>query len=117
MLLRSGMRKLLSSQEKQSHAGKKSGTVRADRADKRRQVVKAAFNRLPRACQMQPYSDQAIDALQAECTKLPGRINDDFAEDYDNLVELVSAGYPIKIQVPRETLRKDMIKLGIRSKL
>jgi hypothetical protein len=106
-------------QERNQHrnAGKKSGSVRADRADVRRLIVRAAFNRLLPKYQMQPYSDEAIDALQEECTKMPARIKSLDDEDFDSLFSLVMDGHKIQIQVPRETLIKDMKKLGIHSKL
>jgi hypothetical protein len=94
-------------------AGKKSGSVRAGRAQIRHLVVKAAFARLRRPYQVQPYSDEAIDALQAECTKMPSiELNGD---DFDSLVSLLLDGQKITIDVPRETLKKDMKQLGIRS--
>lgn len=102
-------------QSQRTKAGKKSGSVRAERAEIRRLVVKAAFARLPRSYQAQPYSDEAIDALETECTKIPSiELNGD---DFDSLVKLMVAGQKITLEVPRETLKKDMKRLGIRSKL
>jgi hypothetical protein len=99
----------------QRNAGKKSGSVRAKSATIRRLIVKAAFARLPRPYQMQPYSDDAIDALQTECTKTPSiELNGD---DFDTLLSMMLAGEKITVEIPRETLKKDMKKLGIRSKL
>lgn len=95
------------------NAGTKSGSVRSKRAEIRRLVVKAAFARLRRPYQVQPYSDEAIDALQAECTKIPSiGLNGD---DFDSLVSLLLDGQKITLEVPRETLKKDMKWLGIRS--
>jgi hypothetical protein len=99
------------------NAGKKSGSVRSDRANVRRLIVKAAFSRLPPRYQMQPYSDEAIDALQEECTKMPARIRFADDDDFDCLFSLAMDGHNIQIQMPRETLLKDMKQLGIRSKL
>jgi hypothetical protein len=100
----------------QRNAGKKSASVRAERADVRRLIVKAAFSRLLSKYQMQPYSDEAIGALQEECTKMPARIKYPDDEDFDCLFSLAMDGHKIQIQVPRETLIKDMKQLGIRSK-
>jgi hypothetical protein len=98
----------------QRNAGKKSGSVRAELAKIRLLVVKAAFARLRRSYQVQPYSDEAIDALQAECTKTPSiELNGD---DFDRLLSLMLDGKKITLDVPRETLRKDMQLLGIRSR-
>jgi hypothetical protein len=104
-------------QGQQRDAGKKSASVRAAGAEIRRLIVKCAFNRLPPKYQMQPYSDEAIDALQEECTKMPGRIRFPDDEDFDCLFSLAMDGHKIQIMVPRETLIKDMKRLGIRSKL
>ncbi len=102
-------------QHQRAKAGKKSGSVRAERAEIRRLVVKAAFARLGPSYQAQPYSDEAIDALETECTKIPStELNGD---DFDSLVKLMVAGQKITLEVPRETLKKDMKRLGIRSKL
>jgi hypothetical protein len=102
-------------QGQQRDAGKKSGAVRAEHAETRRLVVKAAFARLRRPYQMQPYSDETIDALQAECTKTPSiELNGD---DFSSLLSLLLDGKKITLDVPRETLKKDMKKLGIQSKL
>ena len=102
-------------QSQRRNAGKKSGSVRAERAEIRRLVVKAAFARLPRHYQIQPYSDAAIDALQVECTKTPSPEHN--GDDFDSLLLLILADKEITLDVPRETLKKDMMKLGIRSKL
>jgi hypothetical protein len=103
-------------QTQHSNAGKKSASARAGRAAVRRLIVEAAFNRLPPQYRMQPYSDKAIDALQVECTRMPGRIKCPDDVDFDCLLSLMINGHKIQIQVPRETLIKDMKQLGIRSK-
>lgn len=82
----------------------------------RRLIVKAAFNRLLPKYRLQPYSDEAIDELQKECTRMPGPIKFPEDEDFDCLFSLVMEGHEIRIEVPRETLIKDMKQLGIRSK-
>jgi hypothetical protein len=99
-----------------SNAGKKSASARAGRAGVRRLIVKAAFNRLLPKYRLQPYSDEAIGALQEECTRMPGPIKFPDDEDFDCLFSLVMDGHNIQIEVTRETLIKDMKQLGIRSK-
>jgi hypothetical protein len=101
-------------QSQHANAGRKSGAVRLASADIRRLIIKAAFNRLAKKYHMQPYSDDAIDALQEECTKMP----DPDDEDWYRLFRLAMDGHKITIHVPRDTLIDDMKKkLGIRSKL
>jgi hypothetical protein len=107
------MAKLSSSQ--QSNAGKTSGLVRAKSAEIRRFIVKAAFARLPRSFHTTPYADLAVEALQLECKNSPSIEKND--EEFDRFVSLAVAGHPITMDVPIETLKKDMKRLGIRSKL
>jgi hypothetical protein len=76
-------------------AGKKSGLLRRRRAGLRHLFVKVAFNRLKRPYQIQPFSDQSIDALQEEYRKL-------LAEGGDP--ELLMARAPFKAD--RDTLIK-----------
>jgi len=62
---------LRTAEEKQKKmAGKRSGLIRACRAEVRRRLVKAAFDRLDSLQQFFPYSEQSIDALQKECHKI-----------------------------------------------
>jgi hypothetical protein len=108
------------SQAEKRAAGKKSGVKRKGRAEIRRYFVKVAFERLkPVAYQMQPYSDDSIDALEVEYRQLlaeslaeakPEASAERRAED---LRRLMSAA-PFKAD--RETLIKDMKQLGIRSR-
>jgi hypothetical protein len=107
------------SQAKKSAAGKKSGVKRKARAEIRRYFVKVAFGRLKPAYQMQPFSDHSIDALEVEYRKLlaeslaeaePAASAESRAE---GLRRLRSAA-PFKAD--RETLIKDMKRIGIRSR-
>jgi hypothetical protein len=98
----------------QRDAGKKSGSKRAELAKIRLLVVKAAFGRLSRPNQMQPSSLDTIKALQEECTKIPSIERN--GDDFDSLVSLLLDGKTITLDVPRETLRKDLQLLGIRSR-
>ena len=88
-------------------SGKQSGFIRAGRAEIRRYFVKVAFGRLKPANQIQPYSDYSLDALEVEYRRL-------LAEDGHDPDQLMSAA-PFKAD--RETLTKDLKRLGIRSKL
>jgi hypothetical protein len=87
-------------------AGDKSGAMRAGRAEVRRHFVKTAFERLNTPFQTQPFSEHSIDALQVEYERL-------LAEGGNDAKELMSAA-PFKAD--RETLRKDLKALGIRSR-
>jgi hypothetical protein len=92
-------------QEKQKvAAGKKSGAVRAQRQDLRRDFVKAAFDRLKPAHRSQPYSDHSIDALEKEYRSL-------LAEGGDP--DLLMSAAPFKAS--RETLIDDLKAIGVRS--
>ena len=63
---------------------------------------------------LEPYSDDAFEALKLECTKMPSiELNGD---DFHSLTTLLLDGHKIQINVPRDTLKKDMIHLGIRSR-
>jgi histone H3/H4 len=86
-----------------SIAGTASGKKRKSYRDLRLNFVKAAFDRLKKAYQGQPFSDDSIDALQEEYQKL-------FGENAEVLLEIS----PFKAS--RKTLKKDMKALGIRSK-
>jgi hypothetical protein len=93
-------------QNQRKAAGKKSAIVRATGAEKRRLIVKRAFQQLdPLSLQrMQPNSADTMDALKAA---------------YDR--ELIKAGYDLKsltgppFKVRDETLRSDLKRLGFRS--
>jgi hypothetical protein len=107
------------SQAEKRAAGKKSGLKRRGRADIRRHFVEVAFRRLKPANQMQPYSDHSVDALKMEYRKL---LAESLAEAEpeasvesrsEGLRQLMSAS-PFKAD--RETLIKDMKRLGIRSR-
>jgi hypothetical protein len=87
-------------------AGRSSGMARAGRADIRRHFVKVAFDRLKPTYRMQPYSDHSVEALEQEYRHL-------LAESGEDAAALMSAS-PFK--ATRETLVKDLKKLGIRSK-
>jgi hypothetical protein len=105
----------------QSDAGKKSGSVRAYPAKVRHIMLKAAFKRQPKAYQVQPYSNEALDALQLEACKFPTHAELD-ERDFDALVSLVLAMYrpnkPFRnmVTASRGTLLKVMQALGIQSK-
>jgi hypothetical protein len=105
----------------QSDAGKKSGTVRACPAKVRHIMLKAAFKRQPKAYQVQPYSNEALDALQREACKFPAHAELD-ERDFDALVSLVLAMCRPKkssrnmLTAARGTLLKNMQALGIQSK-
>jgi hypothetical protein len=86
-----------------STAGTASGKKRKFYTDLRRNFVKAAFGRLKKAYQGQPFSDHSIDALQEEYRNL-------FGDDANVLLK------SLPFKASRETLIKDMKALGIRSK-
>jgi hypothetical protein len=99
-------------QKTQKHmAGKKSGSMRAGRAKIRLLYVQAAFDRLKPAYRRQPFSEDSIFALQAEYRKVIAESGDP-AESYD--ADLLMSAAPFKAD--RETLKKDMKLLGIRSR-
>jgi hypothetical protein len=91
-------------------AGKKSGSMRAGRAKLRLLFVRAAFDRLKPAYQMQPFSDHSISALKAEYRKVVAESGDPTAP-HD--ADLLMSASPFKAD--RETLIKDLKVLGIRS--
>ena len=129
------------STSKKRMAGKNSGVRRAKLATLRRFLVLAAFERLKPTYQMQPFSDEAIDALEEEFrrpTKRSSDLNLDLPLDEDEVIvpsrlrspsgkltslldEAVSVALegtsdvrsPFKAS--RETLIKDLKALGIRS--
>ncbi len=129
-------------EEQQKTAGKKSGRLRAERAEIRRIFVKAAFKGLKPSYQMQPFSNDSIKALQEEYLNLLKLLVKDhdgsdllmaatlFVEktfagqpayqkqllaEYRSLVgPLITGAAPFKVD--RDTLIKDLKALGIRSK-
>jgi hypothetical protein len=98
-------------QLKKRTAGKKSALMRAGRASLRLLFVKEAFGRLKPAHRIQPFSEHSMDALQAKYREVIAE-SDDPAAPYD-ADQLMSAA-PFKAD--RDTLKKDLILLGIRSK-
>jgi hypothetical protein len=96
-------------------AGKASGIKRAEQAKRRQSRVMSAFARLKPTYQMQPYSNDAIDALEQE---LRGgnpytRGGKFFVECY---VLPIASDILRKHILNRDTLIKDLKALGIRSK-
>jgi hypothetical protein len=98
-------------QLKKKMAGKKSGLARAGRAGLRLPFVKEAFGRLKAAHRIQPFSEHSLDALQAKYREVIAE-SDDPATSYD--ADLLMSAAPFKAD--RDTLKKDLILLGIRSK-
>jgi BarA-like signal transduction histidine kinase len=98
-------------QLKKRTAGKKSGLARAGRASLRLPFVKEAFGRLKPAHRMQPFSEHSMRALQVKYREVIAE-GDDPATSYD--AELLMAAAPFKAD--RDTLKRDLILLGIRSK-
>jgi hypothetical protein len=96
---------------KKMTAGKKSGLVRAGRAALRLAFVKEAYGRLKPAYRMEPFSEHSMDALQAKYREVIAE-SDDPAAPYD--ADLLMSAAPFKAD--RDTLKKDLILLGIRSK-
>jgi hypothetical protein len=92
-------------------AGKKSGLVRAGRATLRLPFVKEAYDRLKPAYRMEPFSEHSLDTLQAKYREVIAE-SDDPAAPYD--ADLLMSAAPFKAD--RDTLKKDLIRLGIRSK-
>ena len=119
------------STSKKRMAGKSSGVRRAKLAKLRQFMVLCAFQRLKLTYQMQPFSEEAIDALDEE---LRGPRSDEdevviprrrvFSDKREELLlrEAISVLLERKPGQPwryasRETLIKDLKALGIRSKL
>lgn len=122
-------------------AGKSSGVRRAKLAKLRQFFVLAAFERLIPTYQMQPFSDEAIDALEEEFrrqTKRSPDLNLDLSPDHyefivpsrrrptsDKLTALLDEAVSVALEgasnarspfkASRETLIKDLKALGIRS--
>jgi hypothetical protein len=92
-------------QNQKKAAGQKSGFMRGGRTAIRRHFIKTAFKRLEPAYRAQPYSDHSIDALKREYREL-------LAGDGFDSAALMSRA-PFKAD--RETLKKDLKALGIRS--
>src|SRR4029453_6333960 len=102
-------------------AGKKSGAVRAQRQDLRRDFVKAAFDRLKPAHRSQPYSDHSIDALEKEYRRLLAEgdsrpLGARVVGVKPTLLDpdLLTSAAPFK--AGRETLIDDLKAIGVRSK-
>lgn len=96
---------------KKRTAGKKSGLVRAVRAALRLPFVQEAYDRLKRAYQKEPFSELSMDELQVKYREVIAE-SDDPAAPYD--ADLLMSAAPFKAD--RDTLKKDLIRLGIRSK-
>jgi hypothetical protein len=92
-------------------AGKASGIKRAKLAERRRSSVLAAFLRLKKAHQTQPYSDESLDALEEEL-RSGARHGKFFIECYyvRNASEIIQKRTP-----SRDTIIKDLKALGVRS--
>jgi hypothetical protein len=86
-------------------AGQKSGRKRKGRAELRRDFVKAAFEGLKPSYRVNPYADASIDALIEAYRQL--------ATDGGHYPEILKSA-PFKAK--RETLKKDLKMLGIKSK-
>ena len=97
---------------KKKTAGKKSGLARAGRAKLRLLFVKEAYDRLKPASRMEPFSEHSMDALQAKYREVIAESGDP-AAPFD--ADLLMSAAPFKAD--RDTLKKDLILLGIRSKL
>jgi hypothetical protein len=102
---------------KKKAAGRKSGRSRAGLAMMRRSLVREAHARLNPTQRAHPYSDTSIDALRQEYLQLlaPG------AKALDLWMPLMLAALSEKDRttlrkVGRETLKKDLKTLDIRSK-
>jgi hypothetical protein len=104
-------------QHKKREAGKRSAMRRAGLAQMRHSLIQVARPRLERTYQNHPYSNEAIDALRDEiCKLLSGTINPP-----DVLISLILKALSGRDKtflrgISRETLKKDMKTLGIRSK-
>jgi hypothetical protein len=92
-------------------AGKKSGFGRAGRAKLRLLFVKEAYDRLKPAHRLEPFSEHSIDALQAKYREVIAESGDPGAP-FD--ADLLMSAAPFKAD--RDTLKKDLIRLDIRSK-
>lgn len=103
--------KAAAEQLKKRKAGKKSGLVRAGRAALRLPFVQEAYDRLKPAHQMQPSSDHSLDALQVKYREVIAESSDP-AVPFD--ADLLMTAAPFKAD--RDALRKDLLRLGIRSK-
>jgi hypothetical protein len=117
---------------KKRKAGKSSGVRRAKLAKLRQWAVLSAFKRLKPRYQMQPFSEEAIDALEEELRKSPSDEDEvDIRKRWspsepheeklftETIHILLESGKPVLAprHTSRETLKKDLKALGIRSKL
>ena len=94
-------------------AGEKSGFIRRVRADVRRLFVKAAFDRLKPAFRKQPFADDSLDELMEQYKiEITSYIKD--TRERANEAKFRMSASPFKAD--RDTLRKDLLRLGIRSK-
>jgi hypothetical protein len=103
--------KLKNEKPKKKAAGKKSGLARAGRAKLRLLFVKEAYDRLKPASRMEPFSEHSMDALQAKYREVIAESGDP-AAPFD--ADLLMSAAPFKAN--RDTLKNDLILLGIRSK-
>jgi hypothetical protein len=103
--------KIAGKKAKSKVAGKKSGSLRKGRADVRLLFVKAAFESLKPAFRKQPFADQSLDALMEQYRL---EITHHNPTDRVKEAKLLMSAAPFKAD--RDTLKKDLLRLGIRSK-
>jgi hypothetical protein len=98
------LRRAATQQSQKRRAGKRSGQMRAYRAEERRRLVKAAFYTLEPQDQYYPFSRDTINALEKAYRLLLSRSNLD--------PDLLSS---LAFKVNRPKLIKDLQRLGIQS--
>jgi hypothetical protein len=103
--------KLRNEKPRNKAAGKQSGLVRAGRANLRLLFVKEAYDRLKMARRMEPFSVHSMDDLMAKYREVIAESGDPTAPFDADLLMLAA---PFKAD--RDTLKNDLILLGIRSK-
>ena len=120
------------STSKKRMAGKSSGITRAKFAKLRQHSVLSAFERLKPKYQLQPFSEEALDALEEEFRRerqdedgvakpgksvLPPEQSDRLFKEAIYILLEGKHGTRSVFSASRETLIKDLKALGIRSKL
>jgi hypothetical protein len=98
------LRRAAKQQSQKRRAGKRSGQMRAYRAEARRRLVKAAFDTLEPQDQYFPFSSDTINALGAAYRRLLSR---------SNLDPYLLSSLAFKVNRPK--LIKDLQQLGIQS--
>jgi hypothetical protein len=93
-------------------AGKKSGQMRTGRANLRLIFVKAAYDSMKPSFRLEPFADDSLDELMKKYRFEITQTNDPIEQP--KIAKKLMSAAPFKAD--RDTLKKDLLRLGIRSK-